>query len=286
MRRTALAARGVLLLVCALLAGCSAPPAPAATPHPGEPLSFEIYQGRSDYGIRQLQIKVTNPTDEDIVIDSLSFAAGQFAGPVSAARAPYTIPGGLRTDFPVLLPDTVCAPAAVDAGMVRAEFLWSNGDRGSFAAIPEDPIGSLRVIRTKDCAEQSFQKVARIELATHLRYGRRNDKPLALLDIGITPTGAAGSVTLDAIQSTILLQQLEGELRPFEQSFSARTKPTTITLSLIPTRCDTHVIAEDKVGTLIPFHVSTESIDDAMFTVSSPPELKTELYSFVERYCG
>ena len=119
-----------------------------------------------------------------------------------------------------------------------------------------------------------------------LRIENVAGRPRAELDFTITPTGTAGSATLDSIASTTLLSQPEGELRQFALAFTARSTPTMIALSFIPARCEQHLVAEDKIGTLIPFRVTVGSFHDALFTYPLSNELKVALYKYVARYCG
>jgi hypothetical protein len=46
------------------------------------------------------------------------------------------------------------------------------------------------------------------------------------------------------------------------------------------------VLAEDKIGTQIPFHAKAGSFDDAYFRVAVPPAVKGEFYDWVGRYCA
>jgi hypothetical protein len=119
-----------------------------------------------------------------------------------------------------------------------------------------------------------------------LRFEQSDGKPIALLDIAITPTGAPGTAVLHATQDTTLLSQREGELRSFELTFSAASAPEVITLDYTPSRCEAHVVAEDKVGTIIPFHADAPGFPNATFGVALSTALKNEFLAWVGQYCG
>ncbi|HXR43392.1 MAG TPA: hypothetical protein VN759_01210, partial [Pseudolysinimonas sp.] len=131
-----------------------------------------------------------------------------------------------------------------------------------------------------------FEKVAAIGLPSAVRYEDAGGKPIALIDVTITPTGAAGTVVLHSTEDTTLLAQREGTLRSIEQTFDASTPPATITLDYVPAACLQHRVAEDKVGTLIPFHVDAGPFHDALFSIRLPETVKNELLDWVGRYCG
>ena len=108
----------------------------------------------------------------------------------------------------------------------------------------------------------------------------------ALVDVTFTPTGAAGSVTLNSTEDTTLLAQREGTIRRLEQTLSAASGPVTVTLDYVPASCLQHRVAEDKVGTLIPLRVDAGSYRDALFSVAVPASLKSQLLDWVGSYCG
>jgi hypothetical protein len=148
------------------------------------------------------------------------------------------------------------------------------------------PPDSLHTLHSQDCGQQAFERIATIVPAPHLRFEQRNGKEIALLDVVIAPTGAWGSVRLLSTTRTTLLIPLEGEQRMLELTFTSSTPLTTLTLEYVPSRCGTHVISEDKIGTLIPFHAKAGTFADMFFRVAVSPEVKSEFYDWVGRYCA
>lgn len=264
-----------------LLGGCSSEPAPAPAPK----LSVSLFQNRADYATRRLQVEITNRGSTDVVITAATFTSPYFAGSGTAGHLPYTLVAGTTTDFPASVPPPVCDGAdAKPTATIRVKS--AGGSALVVKTTPEVPFNSLGALHAQDCGQQAFEKVATISPAPHLRFETRDDSELALLDITIVPTGSAGSVTLVSTTGTTLLIPTEGEVRPLGLAFSAASAPSILTLDFVPSRCGTHVISEDKIGTLIPFHAVAGEFSDAYFRVAVSPVVKGEFYDWVGRYCG
>ena len=267
----------IVAVLLAILSGCSSEPAPK--------LSVALFQNRADYASRSLQVEITNRGSADVVITAATFTSPFFEGTGTAGHLPYTLPAGTTTDFPARVPPAVCDGKDVRPSVTIAATTKS-GAKVSVSTTPAVPFNSLGALHAQDCGQHAFERVASITPALHLRFERRDGSELALLDVTIVPTGAAGSVTLVSTTGTTLLIPTEGEVRPLGISFSAASAPTVLTLDFVPSRCGTHVISEDKIGTLIPFHAVAGGFEDAYFRVAVSPVVKAEFYYWVGRYCG
>jgi hypothetical protein len=270
-----------LLVVAAAVAGVAGCAAAPAAPT----FSFSVFQLRSDYAPRQAQIEITNRSGVDVEITSATFESAWFAGAVTSRSTPSQVVGRGTTDFPVVLAAPKCLPANAKP-VVTIRYTATNGASGSVRAIPTVPFGSLTAVHRQDCSRVAFEEVAQVSIAKTLRFETVDGKPIALLDVTITPTDERGSVTLHSIQDTTLLAQREGQLRSVELTFDSASPPTTITLDFVPARCEQHVVAEDKVGTVIPFHVDAGQYRDAEFGIPVSPAVKTQFLDWVGRYCG
>ncbi|MHC5794541.1 hypothetical protein ACVXZ4_00130 [Lacisediminihabitans sp. FW035] len=273
--------RPVLALIAAaallLLGGCSSEPAPE--------LSVSLFQNRADYATRSLQVEISNRGATDVVITDATFTSPFFAGSGTAGHLPYTLVAGTTTDFPAKVPPPVCdGPDAKPTATIHVTA--KGGSSLVVKSTPKVPFNSLGALHAQDCGQRAFEKVASITPAPHLRFETRDGSELALLDFTITPTGAAGTVTLVSTTGTTLLIPTEGEVRPLGLSFSAASASTILTLDFVPSRCGTHVISEDKIGTLIPFHAVAGEFRDAYFRVAVSPVVKGEFYDWVGRSCG
>jgi hypothetical protein len=271
------AAIGLSAAILLLAGGCSSQPAPK--------LSVALFQNRADYATRRLQVEITNRGNIDVVITAATFTSPFFEGRGTAEHLPYTLVAGTTTDFPAQVPPPVCdGPDAKPSVTIAVK--PTNGTEFTMTTTPEVPFNSLGALHSQDCGQQAFERVASISPAPHLRFETRDGTELALLDVTITPTGAAGSVTLVSTTGTTLLVPAEGEVRMLGLTFSEASPPTTLTLDFVPSRCGTHVISEDKIGTLIPFHAVAGQFSDAYFRVAVSPVAKAEFYDWVGRSCG
>lgn len=271
----------LLLVVGAALAGCSSPGADA-TP---VTLSAALLQNRDDYAPRLVQIAITNAGSEAVEISKANFRSPYFSGTSEATHLPYTLGPGLTIDFPAVIPTAVCeassgAPAVSITARVR------NGTATTQVLTPAEPFNSLESVFSQDCGRAAFEKVAAIAPADHLRFEQRAGKEIALLDLAITPTGAPGSVELISTTGTTLLIPVEGDLHPLGLTYSSASPPSILTLAFVPSRCGTHVLAEDKIGTQIPFHARASSFADTYFRVAVSAGVKGEFYDWVGRFCS
>ena len=62
---------------------------------------------------------------------------------------------------------------------------------------------------------------------------------------------------------------------------------TTQVLSVVPTRCDPHALAEDKVGTLFGVRVRGSGLaEDAGYYLPLTREQRSALFAFFGTHCG
>jgi len=279
---------GIAVLLAGVIAGCSG--APAVAPSLPDGVSLSVYQSRTDLGPRRLQVSVTNGTAEPLTITRLVFDADQFVAPAEWAKDSTTIAAGATADLPVLLGAPACA---LGDPRVRVELDYRLGDRAERTGrgIPDDPAGRLPEIHEEDCFAASVIEHTAIEASTLPREILVEGRLLAELDLTITPTGSDGSVVVDGVLDTVLLELVDpargmavDEL-PVDTTIDPATEPFTVTLLLAPARCDAHAIAEDKRGTIFPVRATSEAGAGILF-VSSTDEVRAGLYNFVRRSCG
>ena len=265
---------------CSALGGCA-----ASTPPTAVRLTVSVFQYRSDYAPRQAQIEVDNRSGTDIEVTSARFESAWFQTAMSSKSAPSQVLGHATTDFPVVLSAAACS---VNSAVPRVviDYTAKDGTKGRTTVTPDVPFHSLATVHASDCSRQQFERVATIRAASALRFERVGGRQIALLDVTVTPTGAPGSVTLRSTEDTTLLAQREGQLRTFDTTFTAASAPQTIELDYTPTRCEQHVVAEDKVGTVVPIRVDAGTYRNALFGFAVSPAVKNELLDWVGRYCG
>jgi hypothetical protein len=252
--------------------------------------TVSVFQYRDDFARGRIEIEIVNSSKKAVSITDATFTSTYFTHPVSLTGLPYTVPAGGTTDFAETAPKGACG-AAKPMSTMSISYETMNGattDGASHTVTPTPtlPFSSIASLNAQDCGQQAFERVATITPASALRFEKHDGKQIAVLDLTFAPTGKSGTATLTSIVGTSLLIQTEGEVRTFNESFSAASPPTTIPLHFTPSRCGTHVLAEDKIGTLIPIHASAGAYPKAFFRIPVSTAVKGEFYDWVTRYCG
>ncbi len=66
----------------------------------------------------------------------------------------------------------------------------------------------------------------------------------------------------------------------------ARDGPQVLRVPVVPTRCDAHALAEDKVGTLVPLEVAVDDGPAGRLLLPVTPDVAADLVGWVARRCG
>ena len=283
-------ARRVVLPLLALvlaLAGCA--PAATDTDSYGDDggLTIGVVQGRDDRGARIVAIELTNNRDDAITLTRATLDGPQLAAPTSWDRG-TTLRPGLTVDLRVQLGDPACPLPDDITPSVTVEFLTAEGAERSVTAVPEQPAGVLDRIAQEDCLIVGVDAQADISVKS-IEYTPGSKVP-AVLVLGIEPNDVDGSVTIVGVRATVLLGLVdpEGNLSqgyPIHRVLERGGDASDLRISLVPNRCDTHAVAEDKRGTFIPLEVELENGVTGTYYVTMPHTQKGQLYSFVPDYC-
>ena len=193
------------------------------------------------------------------------------------------------------LAEPVCPVPAGATPEVTVEFAAENGSPISVTFTPTQSTGVLATIARDDCIGVLAAEHADVSVAESIRWTPGTREP-ALLELIITPTGAAGSLALVDARSTNLLSLVDDsganvEQLPLGLVAAADSPEQRVTLRLVPARCDPHAIAEDKRGTIMVVDVETRDGDGAVESSGaayfrSSDEVKAALYAFVADYCA
>ena len=108
------------------------------------------------------------------------------------------------------------------------------------------------------CLAQAAAAVAGMRLEPELEVSA--DARSAVLTLAITPRstpgaanpGATGTLTINRIDGTTLLEEDQSAPWPRSVSVHAGGASQQFRLGIRPARCDPHAVADDKVGTLLP----------------------------------
>jgi hypothetical protein len=267
------------------LGGC-APAAEEGLP-PGVEVS--VHQNRPDTEDRRLQVRITNGTETPFTVTSLAFSSLDFAAPAPYPKAPSTVRAGGVLDLPVALPEPVCGTADGDP-KVELRFEHGPGHAGTAAVIPDDRLQQLDDINERDCLGSAIAAVATISEPDAIRIEPVVGRLVAFVDLAIAPTGASGTFTVHRVDDTVLFGLFDPasatpvESLPLELTVDADDPPTTLTIPLVPGRCDAHATAEDKRGTLLPLRVEVGEFSGIHYFALSD-DRKGELYTYLGQAC-
>jgi hypothetical protein len=304
-------------------------------------ISVEVHQTRSNVAARQLTIGVTNGSSQPIEVTSARFLSEQFVSAAVWPKDTTTIGAGVTADLPVPLPAADCdaeSPSPIVELEYRpvsegAEAEPSGAERSraepsgsepsgsaeptairSVTVTPVDSLDQLEPLFVADCLVDAAEQVATITANTAPRVSTVHDhtgaaNTVAELDLTVTPTGGPGILTIVSARSTTLFSQVDpvtnlpSEIREVDVAVSAASGPQTITLQLLPSRCDPHAVAEDKLGTVFPVEISLDGEGDpseadpseadpsgtsstGTMSVAASTEVRAQLYDFVTRTCA
>jgi hypothetical protein len=274
-------AASVAVLALLALAGCA-----PTTSAPAE-VTVSVYQPRPDVAAGRIAIQVHNGGTEPLTITGARLQSTYFIDDLTWAgdREPV-VRAGLSLDLRVPLADSDCTEGIDAAHTVVLDYRV--GDRtGTIELVPDDPFELLPRLRDAACL---WVRVGEIVELTAVSVAAPNTlgSPGQVV-IAVTPTGAPGTVTVDAAFSTTLLAPALdgvgiGEL-PLGVELGA-DGPTEFRVPIVPNRCDAHALAEDKVGTRLPLEVTVSTGARGRLILSASDELRGQMYAFYAGYCG
>lgn len=273
-----------LVVALCVLASTGCTPAPAELP---SLVTVSVFQNRFDYGIRQLELKVSNGSDEPITIIRATLESSRFTEPAVWDR-PQLVPSGSARDLKVLLGPPSCAEGT-PTDTVVLDFTLADGTTGSASIEPTDEMGRLEVIASEDCLGAAIAEHATITPPDYAVWTPGAHEP-AIIDIAVSPTSAPGSATIVFAKGTVLLSLVDDTgTEVYEQQLgivvTADSPPSVIRLLVVPSRCDPHAVAEDKRGTFFPLEVEADGQSGRIFVAVSDT-VRASLYEFFADYCG
>ena len=277
------------VLFAVVLAGCAADSASEVELPEG--VAVSVYQTRSDFSARKLEVSITNDTAEVLTIEGVLLDGEQFAEPAAWPKDSTTINPGVTADLPVQLGDADCTAKTLTT-TVAIDFRLGDADAATAVTEPTDSLDRLGALFADDCFIEKVTPTATITAATAPREVTLGSRRAALVDLAITPTGAGEPFTIDAVGNTTLLTMVDpesgaqGALVEIDREVDAATSASTLTLAIVPSRCDPHAIAEDKRGTIFPLEVTLASGEKGRVYVPATTEVKSAIYDFVTAACG
>ncbi len=275
-------------IVILALAGCTA--APADTYGDDGGLTLAVVQSRDDHGARIVAIELVNTREDDIQLTRATLETAQLAEPAIWSKGTL-LRSGLRLDLRVQLPEPACPLAADTTPTVTVDFVTAAGVERTVSGIPVQPAQVLDTIAAEDCVAAGFDAQADVTV-TAIEYTPGSN---AVVVVGIEPRDVDGSVTIETVGATVLLG-LVAPAGGISQNYALGRvverggDNSDLRITLVPNRCDTHAITEDKRGTFIPLELEITSADGStlrgIYYLAMSDSQKAQVYGFVTEYCG
>lgn len=274
----------------------SAPPVAAAQATAVASVNAEINQLRDNYSRQIIAIQLTNTTAGPVTVLGAVLVSPLFSGTIEWPATPggIELPPGQTKILPAQLRAPECGIQTAGAGEGTAVKLQLAGAKGTVpaATVPAtDPYGVLSRNNAEMCLAQAAAAVAGIRLEPELEVSA--DAQRAVLRLAITPRstpgavnpGSMGTLTINWIEGTTLLDEDQSAPWPRSVSVQAGGSSQHFRLGIRPARCDPHAIADDKVGTLLPLRVSAGG-RDGVLKIDAGALLRGRIYEFVTAACG
>ena len=268
-------------------AGASAPATFAA-------VSAEINQLRDNYGKQIVAIQLTNNTPGALTVLEAELGSALFSATI-AWQPPVggiDLPPGQAKILAAQLPAPACGTrTAQSPGGATVTLRLAAPGTGPATTLPAaDPYGVLARNNAEMCLAQAAAAVAAIRLEPELEVSA--DARSAVVRLAIAPRstpgavnpGAAGTLTIDRIDGTTLLEEDPAAPWPRSVSVVPGGKSQELRLGIRPARCDPHAVAEDKVGTLLPLRVHAGG-RDGILKIDAGTLLRGRIYEFVSTAC-
>ncbi|MGO4190406.1 hypothetical protein AB4Y67_01940 [Arthrobacter sp. YAF17] len=296
------AAAAALALTVSCSAGASPaddpsqPPATAAPATAAAPVTAEINQLRDNYSRQIIAIQLTNTTAGPVTVLGAGLTSPLYSGTIEWPATPggIELPPGQTKILPAQLRAPACGIQTAGSGggpAVRLQLAGATGTVPAATVPAADPFGVLSRNNAEMCLAQAAAAVAVIRLEPELEVSA--DGRSAVLGLAITPRstpgavnpGSTGTLTINWIEGTTLLDEDQAAPWPRSVSVNAGGAIQHFRLGIRPARCDPHAIADDKVGTLLPLRVSAGG-RDGVLKIDAGAVLRGRIYDFVSAACG
>ena len=268
MRRLA----GVLVALAIFgAAGCAAVPARG----PVHGVRVTVLEYRSDLASRQVQLEVRNDSGRTIDVRSATLrGAGWSPAPRWTGDPATRIADGRTVDLPAALTTPVCTGARAPRAFLAIRF--ADGTR----ALPVRTVDSEGTLRRQHRADCFAADVARSAV---LSFDSLTPRPDGTAELGLDArrTSASAGPTIERVLPTPLLSPPGNA--PY---WTVDETGGAVTITAVPTRCDAHAIAEDKVGTLLPVQVRLADGSTSTVRVAASATLKQRILEWVIAACG
>lgn len=275
----------LLPLLGALVLGCGAgdePAGPRTAPFPDD-LAAYVDQSRLQREGRTLFVRLVNDAVRRVTVTHADIESPRFGTITWDGEKSFENEADLEFE----LPRSGCGTGS-DAE-VRLTYRIDDGPELQSTTTATDRYGAVALFMDRDCAEERLREAATLELGA-VRITGEGRSSVYELPVTLTPTGEQDDVAFVGFEDTVLFRQVRGSAHVDEgvtYPLGADDPPVEVVLRLIPSRCDPHALADDKVGTLVPVRVTGPDLPPAAaFYLPIGDERRAALRGFVPTYCG
>lgn len=275
--RTALAVLAAVAVAVSGLTGC----APAVSVF--DQIAVVVYQPRTDIAQGRLAIQVHNGGSDPLQVVGARLSSPDFIADTVWPNDSATVPAGRALDLRAPLPEFDCDGETAAVATLEVT-VGATTEVAEFEV--DDPYDLLPRLHREACLGEEIAAIATLTpLEVILPAGREP----AILVIGVQPTGAAGSVTLESVTGTTLLKPAADGQATDQIDLGITIDaggPSEVRIPFVPNRCDPHALLEDKIGTIIPLYVTTATTRDTRWMLPVSDDQRADFYAFFAAYCG
>lgn len=267
--------------------GSAAPARPTATAAPPEGITVTIDQQRLDIPLDMMSVQVHNRSGRTLEIVEATYTDARFAEPIQWV-GDTLVPSDIQRDLRVRIPAPDCAAsAAAPAPHVEVTYILDDAVAvGEYT--PTDPFDFVPLRVAADCFAERVAQTADVSL-TGVSTRQTEAGEVVELQITVADHGA-DALTLGTISSTVLFQPADGSTGWTLDAAVAPGESRVLTIDAIPSRCDAHALAEDKVGTRFDASVAVgdpgTTATTGTLTLVATDAQRSDLYAYFSDRCG
>jgi hypothetical protein len=189
------------------------------------------------------------------------------------------IPAGATVDLPAPLG----APTCTGAPHPRAELTVTRGGGTATVRVPAvDSHGTLTDLHRADCFAERAARIATLAFTAVTPSGGGT----ASLTLAVRPGPDAGQglEVLRVLPTTLLSPTRSRTEWVVGRRVGSASDP--LVLPAVPTRCDLHAIAEDKLGSVLPVLLRLPDGTSGLVQVVAPPAVRNDVLRWVSTTCA
>lgn len=269
-----------IVLAVGALTACGSQ-APDEVPMP-EGISVDIDQSRIKRSSRQVYLRVDNDAPHDITVVGFRLTSPRLTD--VRWKGEEVVGAGYQSDLELTMPQGRCGrDLEAEAALT---YRIDDGDLRRSTVRAADPYGNATELANRDCARLTLEEAANVVVGEPKIVGAGPDSVLTL-PVSMTPTGRRNDVRFVGFGNTPLFRQAPGSPVGVDISLGADDPATSVTMRIVPARCDPHALAEDKVGRLFPVYVVADDVraGDSYFLPLTSSQRKA-FYSYFRVRCG